>query len=386
MSRWRSQLYKSEGLKKGIDPSILDNAIVTAEITLGSNPNLPPILTLRHLAHLTGIDYGFLRHVISRANENPYRVFRIGKRPAYNGELRFRTIAIPDPRLMVVQRWINRQILQQLTVHDASVAYSSGDRLVDAAKIHCGCNWLIKLDVRNFFESINEIAVYNVFLQAGYQPLISFELTRLCTRLGGVSPLRSTKRWTRNLDAPAIITSYINGRMGHLPQGAPTSPMLANLAVKKFDRVVTAIAKRIGVTYTRYADDLTFSTKDRAFTGTQSRKLIGEVYAALGAFGLSPNITKAQVSPPGGRKVVLGLIVSGDTPKLKRDFKSNMRRHLHYLSDPLYGPASHAREREFTSIVGMRNHIQGLITFANQIEPDYGAACQLAFDKVIWPF
>jgi RNA-directed DNA polymerase len=390
MSRWRPQLYKKHGQDALIPDAVLKNALAVADATLAVNAAVPPIFTLRHLAHLADVDYGLLRAIVSRANLNPYRIFRIRKRPSEPGEKRFRVIAVPDPSLLKVQRWITQEVLSKAKPHSASTAFSKGDTLLAAAEPHCGCRWLIKLDVRNFFESIGEIPVYHVFRSIGYQPLIAFELARLCTRLRSSIRLPRRRWWVRWWRWTTILSYQVwrpdNGsRMGHLPQGAPTSPMLANLAMRGFDRRVSEIAERHGLIYTRYADDLSLSTIDRTYSRDRCRVAIGEVYAAMGEFGLSPNATKARIVTPGSRKVVLGLLVDGPKPKLLRTFKASMRQHIHYLLHPKIGPILHAKERGFTSVVGMKNHLFGLANFAAQIEPAYGQQCLSELRTVDWP-
>ena len=161
--------------------------------------------------------------------------------------------------------------------------------------------------------------------------------------------------------------------------------MLANLAVRQFDDLVSHIAERNGITYTRYADDLTLSTADDRFTKEQSRQVIGEVYSVMGRFGLSPNATKTRVAPPGSRKIVLGLLVEGPEPRLLRVFKATMRQHIHFLTRTDIGPSAHAKARGFASVAGLKHHVHGLVNFAKQIEPIYGQACAEALAKVQWP-
>jgi retron-type reverse transcriptase len=385
MSPWRPQLYEQRGREQNVDPVTLARAIAIGEAIVQQHPELPPIFTLKHLASLTAVDYGLLRAVASRSLKNPYKVFRIRKRPSYPGEVRFRVICVPDPGLMQAQRWIAQNILSKGQPHSASVAYSEGSTIIAGAEPHCGCRWLIKLDMRNFFESINEIAAYRVFRSFGYQPLVAFELARLCTRLGSMSLVRSGLRWRAAPGHRRVITAYSGWRMGHLPQGAPTSPMLANLAVRDFDADVTGIARQEGLIYTRYADDLTFSTRDPGLDRKRASTIIGQIYAAMGRSGLSPNVTKTRVSSPGSRKIVLGLLVDGTRPRLTRDFKANMRQHLHYLLRNDVGPSRHARARGFASIAGLKHHVQGLAAFARQVEPDYGQRCRAAIKAVNWP-
>ena len=386
MAAWRPQHYRRRGESKGVDPQTLDNAIAAGQAVIDVDPALPPIFTLRHLAHVTGADYGLLRAIVERRIENPYRVFRIRKRPSESGEKRYRTICAPEPSLLSVQRWISASVLSRGRTHSASTAYSKGSKLISAAEPHCGCRWLIKLDVKNFFESISEISAYRVFRGLGYQPLVAFELTRLSTRLGSNTMLRRRKRWRKHdFSEHKAIKAYQHGRMGHLPQGAPTSPMLANLAMVMFDEQLSALTSRNGLTYTRYADDVALSTTSDDFTRDKAAKLIGQVYALMGKHGLSPNATKTRVVPPGGRKVVLGLLVDGDTPRLTREFKSALRMHLHFLRHPEIGPARHAVRRGFTAVAGLRNYIEGLVSFSRQIEPEYAKARSSELASVHWP-
>lgn len=385
MNTWRPQTYRHIGEERGIDPTVLANAIATGQATLRVHRNLPPVFSLRHLAHLADVDYGFLRAIVSRDLSEPYKVFRIRKRSGGHGEQRFRTICVPDPELMRVQRWINARILPCAEPNSAITAYAKGSSIYRAAEAHCRCKWMIKLDIVNFFESISEIPVYRVFRGLGYQPLVSFELTRVCTRLGTNTLSRRRRRWNCFSRQHFVIRAYVFHRMGHLPQGAPTSPMLANLAVRDFDVKVSQIADRHGLVYTRYADDLTLSTDSKTFSRERVGPVIEEIYEAMVDAGLSPNTSKTHVLPPGARKVVLGLLVDRDEPYLPRAFKANLRQHLYYLRHPAFGPAAHAVRRKFVSVVGLRHHVEGLIAFAQQIEPSFAAKCAADLSKVDWP-
>lgn len=389
MKNWRSQHYRNIGLEKGISPDILNAAVKTSEAIVQKNARFQPVLTLKHLAYLTDCDYGLLRAIVGRSIENPYRVFKIHKRPHTNGLKRYRTICAPDPQLLIVQRWLATNILNHATpfVHGSSKAFAPDCTLLRAAEPHCGAKWLIKVDVQNFFESISEIAAYRVFRRLGYQALISFELARLCTRLGSYTLRRSHQQWLRNPWRRYEIEAYNHrySRIGHLPQGAPSSPMLANLAMHATDEELHALALKSRVTYTRYADDLIFSTKDPVFTRKEAIRVVGSVYRILGKYGFSPNIAKTRIVPPRARKIVLGLLVDESSPRLPREFREKMRMHLYYLKKVGVGPARHAAKRGFTAVAGLRNFLYGLAAFATQIEPQYGKHIKKELDSVAWP-
>ena len=385
MATWRPQTFTKEATQADVDPQIVSSARKIGEAIVAVHPDLPPIFTLRHLAHLSDVDYGFLRAVVARRGIDPYRVFKVRKR-AVPGESfrRFRVICVPSPSLMQVQQWICKNILALIRPHASSVAYSKGNKLVEAARVHCEARWLIKMDVRNFFESINEIAVYRVFRACGYQALVAFELTRICTRIGDTSGRKNADRWAVTKKRDGIPDYARVWKMGHLPQGAPTSPMLANLAVRNFDLRLENLADENGLYYTRYADDITLSSAadlKRSIAG----RLIGQITHSMSRHGLSPNATKTRIVPPGARRVVLGLLIDGPTPRLTREFKLSMRQHLYYLEHEEVGPAAHAASRGFVAIAGMKNHLLGLAAFAKQIEPAYGDQVTARLLAVPWP-
>ncbi len=386
MIPWRSHIYSKTADEVGIAPTIISNAVETAKYLHQVTPGAVPVFTLNHLSKLTGTPYEFLRLCVERENPEPYRRFRIHKR-SIPGETkkRYRIICVPDPRLMQTQRWINKNILHKGSPHHASVAFGEGNSIKAAVEPHCGCRWLIKIDILNFFESINERQAYHVFNRMGYQPLLSFELARLCTRQGKRSHARSTKRWFGPYYRSFKISTYKQYLLGHLPQGAPSSPMLANLVMKHFDKTVSTFAVDEGLQYTRYADDLTFSISSKNFKREDAKKFILKIYRELRKNGFEPNLTKTKIISPGARKIVLGLLVDGEKPCLTKKYRDNIRQHLHYMNRSDIGPVKHARNRGFISVYGLRNHVQGLIAHADQIDPQFASKVWVQFNKVNWP-
>ena len=361
---------------------MVDRAVRTGALTVAKHGDRPPVLSLGHLSHMVDVPYAFLRRVISRDDFDPYRLFRIRKRVTTKSK-RYRIICVPDPQLLRTQTWIARNILRTATPHFASTAFAQGDDVVSAAEIHCNARWLIKLDVESFFESITEISAYRVFRALGYQPLVAFELGRLCTRVRRLHGISKNHRWRRR-SWNKTIPAYSSRELGYLPQGAPTSPMLSNLSVSGFDGDVDDIAKQYGLRYSRYADDISLSTQSASFSRTASVEVMRKVYRAMVQHGLSPNRGKTQIRPPGSRKIVLGLLVDGPKPRLTKEFKSRIRMHLYYLTHGDIGPIGHAENRGFESIIGLRAHVRGLIAHAELVEPEYGRVRLEEFNRIVW--
>lgn len=347
-------LYRSIGAQRSIDSHIIERALQQAGPP--ESRGLPAVLTLGHVAHLTGADYKYLREIIERRRD-AYKPFLIRKR---NGGAR--AISAPEPQLAAVQKWIANHILNPQRPHSASYAYAPKSSPVRCAARHLGASWVIKVDIHDFFESISEKSVYAVFREAGYQPLVAFELARLCTRLPHGDELKNSK-WSIERE-PSRIRDYETKAKGHLPQGAPSSPMLANLASRNMDKALQSLADREKLTFTRYSDDVVFSTVcfDRKRAGT----LLIEVERIFRTFGHALHRKKISVAAPGARKVVLGLLVQGDTVRLTKEYRSRLADHIRGVEK--FGLMAHADHRHFASIWGMVRHIQGLLSYASHVE------------------
>lgn len=381
---------------------------------------------------------------MTREGPDPYFTFRIPKNGTsrrWKGKgLAYRTICRPSAALMRLQRFIAQKILRQVAPHSASKGFAKDDDIVKAATPHLECKWLIKIDVAGFFESISELAVYRVFRRIGYQPLISFELARLCTRRAGTpNRHRQGERWRVRHREPMTISEYETSvevdmnlptslarrgivdarqddalwdvvtdeygdipdelqdflnkellsrrtfrRMGYLPQGAPTSPMLANLAVFDLDSEIEILATEYGLTYTRYADDMAFSTPLKSgMDRDRASKFIIEVYRTFAKWGLRPNLSKTHVRGPGARKMVLGMLVDREKLRLPKEYHDRLRMHFHYISK--LGVTRHAKNRGFSSALQLRQHIEGLIHHARHVDSQRGDKWMQIHNGISWP-
>ena len=382
MTQWNTQRYLKEGRAANVSAAILRNAVKTAAITHAANPRTPPVLSLAHLAALTDVPYEFLRSVVSRGGDEEatfYQVFSLKKRDVGHQRNRTRTICAPHPLLLRAQRWIHENILKLGRFHESSCAYRPGSKIIEAAQLHCDARWMVKLDITSFFESITEPKIYKVFRMFGYQPLIAFELARICTRTRRRSPRRKKPPKSFKIEA------YDDKRLGHLPQGAPTSPLLANLVVFGLDVALSKLAEENGMIYTRYADDITLSTSTIAWSRTKAVELLCEGHDVLRAHGFYPNQAKANIVPPGGRKVMLGLAVNDAVPRLTRGFKNKLRAHIFYLRRFLNSGVSPHEKLGFDSILGLQRHVFGLAYFAKGIEREWGTERLDELNALSWP-
>jgi hypothetical protein len=145
---------------------------------------------------------------------------------------------------------------------------------------------------------------------------------------------------------------------------------------------ISSIAETFGLVFTRYADDLTFSTVCSSFTRDKAREFIKKIFEILPRYGLSPHPQKTHIVPPGARKIVLGLLVNGDKVLLSRDFRSKLECHWYYCAK---NPVDHAKKRAFSSVFGLKNYLNGLIAYARQIDSIFVDRLEKEYGTIEWP-
>ncbi|MFC8639855.1 reverse transcriptase family protein [[Kitasatospora] papulosa] len=318
---------------------------------------LTPVLTLGHLAHQTGAPYLYLRKIVQRRLD-PYTEFSRPKREPGQS----RTIASPAPVLMDVQRWLLGNVLSRIPTHRANYAYQKGRSAVQCAQLHLGATWLLKFDLHDFFHSVNERAVQSILQAVGYNSLVSFEIARVCTRLpGGIT-------WPHFRSAYQAIPTYRAPVLGYLPQGGPASGALANLAARALDEALSSVADRYRMTYTRYADDMTFSTL-RSLDRPTLTHCVSEISATVSAARFRLHRKKTRIVPPGARKIVLGLLVDGERVRLPRHTRQGLEDHIRGVAK--FGLAAHVKHTQYSSLQGFVNHIDGLLAYGHGVDPTW---------------
>jgi hypothetical protein len=161
----------------------------------------------------------------------------------------------------------------------------------------------------------------------------------------------------------------------HLPQGAPTSPTLANLCAHRLDVRLTALARAAGAAYTRYADDLAFSG-GREFERAARRFQVQAAVVALEE-GFEVNTRKTRFMRPAVRQQLCGVVVN-DRPNLPRCEYDRLKAVLHNCIHN--GPAGQNRE----GVPDFRARLLGRVAWVAQINPRRGAALHRIFDQIVW--
>jgi len=281
-----------------------------------------------------------------------------------------RLIEAPKPRLKAIQRRILREILSAVPVHGRAHGFVAGRSCLGGAQVHAGEAVVATFDLAQFFPSIGLPRIHGVFRCLGYPWAVARRLAGLCTTVtpaSVIARLPDAQRPDRGLQALC--------RAQHLPQGAPTSPALANLLAWKIDCRLHGLARAAGANYTRYADDLAFSG-DPAFAAGLGRfgKAVGTI---LEEEGFALNAAKTRIMPRGGRQHVTGIVVNEHCNVGRAEFDT--------LKATLYnctrvGPAGQNR----SGTPDFRRHLDGRVTWVEQVNPRRGAKLRRLFERIDW--
>lgn len=288
-----------------------------------------------------------------------------------------RVIEAPKARLKEIQRWVLREILDHVPVHRDVHGFTRGRSVISHAHAHAGRPVLLALDLRDFFASISAARVYGTFRTIGYAPPVAHVLTGLCTNVVPETVWEIVSR-AADEDARRDGSRFRLGRRlatPHLPQGAPTSPALANLAAFGLDRRLAGLARSLELSYSRYADDLTFSGSGRL---RRSRRSIEALVAEIARDeGFAVNADKTALRTRGSRQTVCGIVVN-EHPNVPRIEYDRLRALLHNSGRD--GPAPHNRAR----LPDFEAHVRGRIAWVSALNPGRGEKLQRLFERVDW--
>ena len=238
---------------------------------------------------------------ISNNIEKNYKIYKIKKR---NGK--YRTIYEPNLILKQIQKQILNNILNNKSISKYAKAYHKGIQLKDNAIPHINKEMILKLDIKDFFENISFLDIYNSCFPIEYFPKsVGMILTYLCT--------------------------YDN----HLTQGSPTSAYISNLVMKEFDEELGNWCNLRNISYTRYSDDMTFSG---AFNPSE---LITKVRKMLYKLGLELNNDKIHIVYKSSSQNVTGIVVN-EKMQVNVKYRNKIRQEIYYIKK--FGLSSHLKK------------------------------------------
>ena len=257
--------------------------------------------------------------------------------PKKSGKLR--TISAPNSGLKRIQKSILNQVLNPLGAHDAAYGFVKGRSIVDNAKLHLGRKVVVNIDVKNCFSSVRwplVLAAMQRDLSNHLSAKTISALTDICTNEGG------------------------------LPTGAPTSPALLNRILVKTDEILTKQATLRNCTYSRYADDLTFSGDDKAV------ELIGIATNVLQKISLEIDPEKTNIFRRGRRQMCTGLVVN-EKVNIPRAIRKRIRASVHAYES--------GKKLTWDGHSSGHSALKGRLQFLKMVSPNAAVKLIERFDK-----
>ncbi len=277
--------------------------------------HMPIIETDKELAKFLQIEYNTLRYLVYHRDvitfDNYYR-FDIPKKSGGT-----RHIAAPKTQLKTAQRQILEQILQNVEISGQAHGFIKSRSVLTSAKTHnTSPGLLINIDLENFFPTITFERVRGLYQSFGYSGYISSLLAMVCTYCERMP-----------LEIKGEI-KYIKTSDRILPQGSPASPMITNIICRSMDKRINGLCKKYGITYTRYADDMSFS-----YTGDTSNFAIGRflnsINTIIEAEGFHMKKEKTHILRKNNRQYITGIVINNEEIGVPKKWVKILKASIH---------------------------------------------------------
>jgi hypothetical protein len=277
-----------------------------------------------------------------------------------------RLVEAPKHRLRDMQRKILREMLDPVPVHSAAHGFRKGFSCRTYVEPHIGRDVVVRMDLRRFFPGIPAPRIHALFATLGYPEAVARILAGLCTNS---VPMKIARRGAASWNEAKGLG------VPHLPQGAPTSPALANLCALHLDLRLDALARGLGAVYTRYADDIAISG------GEELRRSVARVSQLVARIALEEsfeiNHRKTRAMYQSHRQVLTGIIVNAKANVPREEFDrlkailTNCARH---------GPASQDR----AGVEDFRAHLAGRVGHVASLNPARGEKLRAILSTIDW--
>jgi RNA-directed DNA polymerase len=338
--------------------------------------DLPAIESVGALAEWLGLKIGELewfadlkalgyKSPVPRLSHYHYRVLA-----KQSGNLRL--IEAPKPRLKTLQRQILSQILEKIPPHPAAHGFLKGRSIKSFVAAHLGQRVVLRMDLRDFFPALAGARIQAVFRTLGYPEAVADLLGGICTN---AVPRDAWKEAGSDVDPARLREARALYSRPHLPQGAPTSPALANLCSYRADCRLAGLARAVGAAYTRYADDLAFSGGERLERPIQ--RFSSHVAAILMEEGFGVNHRKTRIMRQGVRQHLAGIVANQHLNVIRTDYD---RLKATLMNCVRRGPESQNRAGH----PQFRSHLEGHVAFVEMINPARGVRLRALYERIQW--
>lgn len=332
--------FLGKGFSKGLNYDNQDEAKLQ-ELDL---PIVNNVTELSEATKLTREQILWLSYHREAASLDHYHRFQIPKKKGG-----FRSISSPKTTMRKAQMWIMKMILNKIPLHEAAMAFQAGKSVVDNAQAHQKQKVLVRMDLKDFFPSIKYHRVKGLFQSFGYNDGMSAIFAMICT-----DAFRVNAKLGEESYFVALSDRY-------LPQGACTSPALSNIICRRMDNRLQKFAKSIDWVYTRYADDMIFSSAEKS---DKLGSVLGLTQKVIQEESFEINPEKTLVMRQSQRQMVTGVVVNHEVPRISRRDMKNFRAFCHQYE--LKG------ETEMSKKLGKNatQYSKGYLSFMQMVNPE----------------
>ena len=285
---------------------------------------------------------------------------------------RARLIEAPKPVLKNIQRRLLDEVFSFIPTHEAAHGFCRSRSIKSFVSLHCGQNTVLRMDLKDFFPSINPCRFRSLLMTCGYAEEVAETLTSFCVNRVPTSVFSGfpfPENWQAKHEQMVLL------RQAHFPQGAPTSPHIANVCAYRFDCRLSGLAQWAGVSYARYADDLLFSG-DQDFARRADKFAIYVGAIALEE-GFEVNTHKTRVMSSSTRQSAGGVVLNQKPQTPRRDYDL-LRAILHRCV--VNGPSSENREQ----VPNFRDHLAGRVAYVGQWNSARAIKLQALWEQIDW--
>ena len=343
--------------------------------------NYPVIFSLPHFAIVMGVQSNFIKYLIDdfasdsetsnlNVKATKYNHFFLKKKKGG-----YREIMSPHKDLKYIQKWILFNILTKFPLEKSCTGFRTGISIKENAIVHINAETILKIDLLKFYDTITEKRVYGVFQKMGYAKNLSYSFAKICTAK------HNDKYWSDfTQNEKEVLSFFYDTRPPILPQGSPASPMIANIVATNLDKRFTALSTIMNFSYTRYADDLTFSIGVKG--QLPPLKLIKEIITDEDFY---VNENKIKYMHRGTSQYVTGLTIANGVHTSKK-YRKKIARHIYFCRK--FGVEKHL-ERHVEAfpdygILKFHDWLYGHICFIKSIDKEYSKKLLVAFNKIDW--
>ncbi|TDG36965.1 RNA-directed DNA polymerase [Pedobacter changchengzhani] len=352
----RQIIYLGEGVSAGLNHTESDKLNL-------QKLNLPAFDQVTDLASAIGLSLAELRYLLYQrkvSKINHYHTFEIPKKSGGK-----RVISAPKSRLKALQLWVLEHVLNNISINDVAHGFIKNRSIVTNATPHLATDIVINVDLKDFFPTINYKRVKGLFHKFGYSEQLATLFALICTY---------AETEVVEMDG---VSYYVQKGNRFLPQGSPASPAISNLIAYRLDKKIQGLASKFNFTYTRYADDLSFSTSNENEKNIAS--LLFFVKKLIEAEGFTLHPEKTHIMRKGALQKVTGIVVN-EKLNIQRSQLQKFRALLHNIETNGW------KNQKWGKAKNLINAIEGYINFISMVNAEKGAKFKLQLKDIVAKF